>query len=171
MKMRLVLQNAYDALSSGSRYSVLIGDLRKSGNYTSIQADLQMIAPGKLDSIIIKTQHNCESSRKTYGGENFTKIAHEYLLTFRQDRLIVGFLDASLDVSRRLGRLSKANWKATIYHALRRIGGKASLSELYAVIEETAADKTKTRPNWKARIRCELQRHFTPVERGIWAIA
>ena len=171
MKMRLVMQNAYDALRAGARYSILIGDLRKSGEYTSIQADLQMMAPGKLDSIIIKTQHNCVSDRKNYANSNFTRISHEYLLTFRQDRLMVGFLDTSLAVSRRLGVLSKANWKATIHNAFRKLGEvKASLGELYAAIEETAPDTTMTRPNWKARIRAELQSHFRPIEKGVWAL-
>lgn len=170
MKMRLVMQNAYDALSHGGRFSLLVGDIRKNGEYTTLQADLKPLAPGKLESMIIKTQHNCVSDRQTYSGE-IIRIAHEYLLTFRQDRLIVGFLDASLNTSRQLGMLSKANWKATIYHALQKLGGKASLSELYAAIEETSPDKTKPRKNWQARIRCELQRHFKPVEKGVWALA
>jgi len=170
-KMRLVMQNAYDALSYGSRYSVLVGDIRKAGEYTSLQALLQPLAPGKLDSILIKTQHNCVSDRKNYGNANFIPISHEYLLTFKQDKLVIGFLDNSLKSSNYLGMLSRANWKATILYAFQKLGKKASLSDIYAVIAETEPDKIKERPHWRERVRCELQRHFTSVEKGVWAVA
>ena len=65
-KLVISLRNIYDSLSAKGTYSVLIGDLRRNGEYISIQSDLLQLAPGKLDGIIIKAQHNCFSDRKNY---------------------------------------------------------------------------------------------------------
>lgn len=170
LKMRLAMQNIYDAVAPGGHFSILVGDYRKDGKYISIQADLQMLAPGALDGILIKTQHNCVSDKTRYSGKNFIPIMHEYLLNFRKDRRVVGFLDSTLSVSRRLEMFSKANWRATIYHVLRKLGGKARLPEIYQAIAETSPDKIKTRPNWAARVRRELQIFCVSVERGVWAL-
>ncbi len=168
-KMKLAMQNIYDAVAGRGHYSILIGDIRKNGVYTSIQADLLQLAPGSLDGIIIKQQFNCESSRKTYANQNFVPIGHEYLLTFRKDLTVFGMLDTTLNISRKLQSLSNANWRAVVHSALNKLGGRAQLQEIYRVIEETAKDLTATRPNWTARVRATLQQFFTPVERGIWA--
>ena len=169
MKLQLAMQNVYESLKANAAYSILIGDLRKDGKYLSIQSDLIQIAPGRLDGIVIKTQHNCQSDRRAYSGD-FIKISHEYLLNFRRDRVVFGMLDTTLNTSRKLEMLSRANWSAIIRHALNKLGGQARLSEIYEVIESEAPQTVRPRPNWQARIRCELQRHFRPIERGVWAI-
>ena len=171
-KMTVALRNIYESLSAGGSYSVLIGDIRKNGNYISIQSDLLQLAPGKLDGVIIKAQHNCDSDRKNYSNQNsFIPIAHEFLLNFRRSSVVFGMLDTSLAVSRKLEMLSRANWNAVIQTALTKLGGKAQLKEIYEVIEDDAPRVIATRPNWQARIRASLQSHFRNVERGVWAIA
>lgn len=169
-KMKLAMQNIYDAVAGHGHYSILIGDIRKNGVYTSIQADLLQLAPGSLDGIIIKQQFNCVSDRKNYSNQNFVPIGHEYLLNFRKDLTVFGMLDTTLNVSRKLQTLSNANWKATVQSALHMLGGQAKLPEIYETIEKTSLEKTATRPNWQARVRATLQSYFTPIERGVWAM-
>lgn len=170
MKMRVAMQNIYDAVRAGANYSILIGDIRQQGKFTSIQADLIQLAPGTLEAVVIKAQHNMVSNRRSYTGK-FVPIIHEYLLNFRKEAAVFGMVDSTLQISRRLQALARANWRATVYAALRTLGGKASLPDIYKTIEETAPDKTRRRPNWQARIRAELQSSFKPVARGVWAIA
>lgn len=167
-KMSLAMNNIYDAVRAGGDFSILIGDLRRDGKYTSIQADLIQLAPGNLNNIVIKAQHNMKSLATRYSGR-FLPITHEYLLSFRKEAAFFGMIDTTLKVSRRLETLSRANWKAAIYQALNRLGGSGSLPEIYSVIEETAKDKTLARPNWQARVRAELQKNFRNLERGVWA--
>lgn len=169
-KMTVALRNIYESLNSKGSYSILIGDLRKQGEYLSIQSDLLQLAPGKLDGIIIKEQHNCVSSRKNYANQHFIPITHEYLLNFRKERLIFGMIDTTLEVSRKLEMLSRANWCAVIRTALTKLGGAAPLQQIYQVIEEDAPKTVQPRKNWQARVRCELQRHFQSVGRGIWSL-
>lgn len=169
-KMTVAMRNVYDALAGGGRYSILIGDIRRNGEYISIQSDLLQLAPGKLDGVIIKEQHNCVSDRRTYSGE-FIPISHEYLLNFRNDSIVFGMLDTSLNVSRKLEMLSRANWKAVIESALTKLGGKARLPEIYEAIEADAPQTTRPRPNWQPRVRATLQEHFKNLERGVWALA
>ena len=170
-KMTVALRNIHDSLSATGTYSVLIGDLRRNGEYISIQSDLLQLAPGKLDGVIIKAQHNCVSDRTKYSNPNFVKISPEYLLNFRNDRVVFGMVDTSLNVSRKLEMLSRANWSAVIQTALCKLGGQAELQEIYQVIEADAPQTISKRPNWQARIRATLQSHFRNVERGVWAVA
>jgi hypothetical protein len=169
IKLRSALNNIYEALAGNGRYSVLVGDVRRQGQYFSLQADLWQLAPGVGEGVIIRQQHNMVSNRTNYSGK-FIPIVHEYVLTFRKDRLLFGLLDVALEVSQRLERLSQANWRGTILKALQSLGGAAALPAIYEAIERDAPDKTKPRPNWQARVRAELQKHFVAVERGVWAL-
>lgn len=82
-KLKVALHNIYEAVRKNGHYSVQIGDLRKKGNYWSIQSDIIQIAPGKLEGVIIKVQHNCVSNRMRYSGK-FIPIMHEYILNFKK---------------------------------------------------------------------------------------
>lgn len=171
-KIEKALFNIYEATRNQGMYSVLVGDLRKDGTYISMQSDILKMAPGKLDGIIIKQQFNCVSDSRHYSGK-FVPILHEYLLNFKREGIVFGLLDATLDVSRRLGMLSDATWSALVSYALKRLGGQAPLQEIYRVIEETATPKTEslTRPNWQAKVRKVLQQKHRNLERGYWALA
>lgn len=170
-KMATALRNIYESLSANGAYSILIGDLRRNGEYISIQSDLLQLAPGKLDGVIIKAQHNVVSSRTNYSNQNFIPISHEYLLNFKNTRVVFGMIDTSLNLSRKLEMLSRANWCAVIQTALNKLGGEAPLQKIYQVIEADAPQTIAPRPNWQARIRATLQSHFRSVERGVWATA
>lgn len=78
-KLDIVNKKIYSSLPAGGRHAILIGDVRQSGVYYSLIKDMQYY--GKLDSHIIKVQHNCMSSNKTYSGK-VIQIAHEHLLVF-----------------------------------------------------------------------------------------
>lgn len=169
-KLEMALFNIYEATRSQGVYTILIGDLRRNGQYFSIQADIIKMAPGKLEGVLIKEQHNCVSDSRVYSGR-FIPIAHEYLLSFGKPGMVFGLLDATLDVSRRLKVLSDAAWDALIETALRRLGGEADLQDIYKVIEETVDDATASRPNWQAKVRQRLHFRHQNTRRGRWAIA
>lgn len=170
-KMTIAMRNIYDSLAPNGHYSILIGDLRRNGEYLSIQSDLLQLAPGKLEGVLIKQQFNCVSDRKTYKNQSFIPITHEFLLNFRNSGIVFGMVDTSLAVSRKLEMLSRANWNAVVLTALNKLGGKASLQEIYQTIEEDAPTLIEPRPNWQARVRATLQKFFNSNERGVWAIA
>lgn len=168
-KLQMALQNCYRGLRRGGHYSVLVGDVRKNGEYFCLAADLRAIAPGRLTDVLVKTQHNCVSDARSYSG-NFIKIAHEFVLSFAKEGVVFGMVDTALAASARLQMLSNANWRAVTESALRQLGGKASLQEIYDLIERNAARKTEGRPNWTAKVRQMLHRHAENVERGVWAL-
>ncbi|MBE0427778.1 MAG: hypothetical protein IBX72_14180, partial [Nitrospirae bacterium] len=129
-KLQTAFYNIYEALASNGHYSVLVGDIRKSGRLWSIQADVVKMAPGVVESIVIKEQHNCFSDKISYSGK-FIPIVHEYCINLRKDRFVIGFLDAAVKTSLDLVTLSNATWKAVVGWALKNLGGKARLQEIY----------------------------------------
>lgn len=67
--------------------------------------------------------------------------------------------------------LKVSTWRDVVAAVLDKLGGKASLSELYEAID--GHKKTKNNPHWKAKIRQTLQMGdcFTSSERGVWSVA
>jgi hypothetical protein len=78
------LKRCYDALLPGGRLAVLIGDMRRRGQYTAIIKDVLNFPYGEVRSIIIKVQHNCTSDRKFYGKLQDPPIKHEYCVVFKK---------------------------------------------------------------------------------------
>lgn len=168
-KLQMALYNIYEATRRGGMASVLIGDVRKNGDYWSIQSDIIKMSPFKLDGIVVKQQHNCVSDRTVYSGR-FIPVTHEYLLNFKKDAVIVSILDCAVNTSKSLVALNNATWRAVIEWSLRKLGGKASLDEIYAAIAENAQEKTRINPNWTAKVRQTLQKYASNVERGVWEL-
>ncbi len=170
-KMAIALKNIYRALKRGGVHGVLIGDWKRNGEYHPLGMDLRLIAPGRIEGVAIKAQHNCMSDSRSYGGKKLCRIAHEYLVWWRRTDQFFAMVDAALDISNRLRQAADANWKAVCREAVNRLGGKADLDSIYSAIEESAPQKTTKRPNWKARVRATLQEIGQSVERGVWSLA
>ena len=47
---------------------------------------------------------------------------------------------------------------------------KADLNTIYNEIEKVAASLIANNPNYKAKIRQQLQKHYNNVERGVWSL-
>ena len=47
---------------------------------------------------------------------------------------------------------------------------KADLNTIYNEIEKVAASLIANNPNYKAKIRQTLQKHYNNVERGVWSL-
>lgn len=82
--LMICLQRCYEALETGGRLAVLIGDVRRKGKYTPIVKDVLDFPHGELRSIIIKVQHNCTSDRRVYGKLEDPPIKHEYCVIFKK---------------------------------------------------------------------------------------
>ncbi|MFH1747364.1 MAG: hypothetical protein ABIG44_10015 [Planctomycetota bacterium] len=85
-RLRLCLTRCYRALVPGGRLAVLVGDVRRKGAYTPIVRDLLNMEGelGRLRSVIIKLQHNCQSDRTAYAAMEDVPIQHEYCVVFRK---------------------------------------------------------------------------------------
>lgn len=73
----------FGALNPGGRLAVLIGDLRRQGNYLPLTADVARLDRTHIESIIIKLQHNMSSNTTRYRGA-FVPIVHETVTIFRR---------------------------------------------------------------------------------------
>lgn len=160
--------NLFEATRKGGHYAIQIGDLRRAGVLYPMQAHLIAIAPGALENIIIKRQHNCVSDRKSYGNGRLIRIEHEYVCIFRRDGMVFGMFDAAMNTSDRLKTFSECTWSAVVEYALENLGGSASLDELYGFIEERASDRIKS-VHWKEKVRQTVNAVAVRLERGVYA--
>lgn len=82
-KVRSVMQNMQAALTEEGTIAVIIGDVRRNGEYFAIFNDIINMNVGVLRSVIIKKQNNCKSTGTMYRrAKYFIPIAHEYVLLF-----------------------------------------------------------------------------------------
>lgn len=167
-KSQVALMNQRDATREGGLYATLIGDMRKKGRFWSFQADYQLMMPkSELISVAIKMQHNCVSNGRSYGG-SFIPIMHEYLLVWKKASksiFAVGF-----ETAKELRSKIVATWRSIIRIALMKLGGEATLSRIYDEVAKIAGSLTTKNTHWQAKIRQQLQLHFTNVQRGVWAV-
>jgi len=132
-RLEIALMNIYDPLKQGGHYAVLVGDMRKNGEYFSWQADIIGLGIGKLRNVIIKQQHNCFSNGVQYSG-SFIPIMHEYLLIFLKDRYIVSFGQMLLQKDERVARRLAGTWKQIVFQAIQDLGGKATIEQTVKVV-------------------------------------
>ncbi len=84
--LRICLQRCYAGLVPGGRLAVLVGDVRRRGQYVPIVRDVMNWEGelGDLRAVLIKTQHNCQSDSVQYARMEDPKIQHEYCVIFKK---------------------------------------------------------------------------------------
>lgn len=84
--LALALVRCSEHLRTNGRLAVLIGDVRRRGQYYPLGREVMRLDGriGTLRSVIIKAQHNCSSDSKRYGRFEDVPIKHEYCLVFRR---------------------------------------------------------------------------------------
>ena len=170
-KSQVMLMNQREATKEGGIYCTLIGDQRGGslgkGNFRSYQADfISMMPKDELLSVAIKLQHNCLSDNRVYNG-NFVPIMHEYLIMWKKKSK--SLFAVSFDIASELQKRVATTWRNCIRVVMMKLN-KASLETIYAEVEKVAAGLIANNQNWKAKIRQTLQKHYTNVERGVWAL-
>lgn len=167
-KMNHCMMKQFASLEKGGRMFTLVGDMKRKGVLYSMLCDI--VKPGTLEQIIIKTQHNCVSDRNTYTNRNFVPIVHEYLLVTKKDNELI--IPVSMTVKRNadIRQLHSPSWR-DVLHALLKESDEMSLQELYASID--GSQKTRNNPHWKEKVRQTLQnnKYFIRTSKGIYKIA
>lgn len=167
-KSQVMLLNQREATREGGIYCTLIGDTRGNGQFRSYQADfIKMMPSSELKSVAIKLQHNCLSDGKVYSG-NFIPILHEYLLIWQKSKKTL--FAVGLETAKEIHRQIAATWRSVIRIALMKLGGSATLGKIYEEVAKIASDMIASNQHWQAKVRQQLQLHYTNVERGVWAV-
>lgn len=167
-KMNHCMMKQFAALEKGGRMFVLVGDMKRKGRLYSMIREL--ICPGTMENIIIKTQHNCWSDRQTYSG-NFVPIIHEYLLVTRKDAGLMIPVSYGRSGDYDMRSFGGQSWRDLVYSVIQDNGGKMSLQELYEALKDSA--KARGNAHWQEKIRQTVQnmKNFVRTERGCYALA
>jgi len=168
-KLDIVSCKIYNSLLNGGRHALLIGDMRKNGQYYSMIKELTWY--GDVESHIIKAQHNTVSGRIAYKNQNFIPIVHEHLIVFKKNTIWGIPMRYTKRIVKSLKESKFATWRDLVQAALQELNGETNLKALYEILEQT--DKAKNNKHYKEKIRQVLQLHdeFIPVERGVWKLA
>ena len=169
-KSQVMLFNQREATKKGGVYTTLIGDYRKKGVFHSTQSDyIQLMPKDELISVVIKAQHNTQSSFRTYRSGSFVPIMHEYLLIWkRKEATIYQVLRTKLEEYK---QTIKGTWRSVVRVALMNLNGTANLSAIYEEVLKIAEDKVRNNHHFQAKIRQTLQRYFSQVDRGVWSLS
>ena len=166
--MNYAMMKQFCALEKGGRMAVLVGDIKKKGRLYSMP--LELVKPGTLENIIIKTQHNCFSDQVSYSGR-FIPILHEYVVIVRKDApLLYPILMARTQMVD-IRDMPGATWRDVVAAVLETCKEAVSLSYIYSQIEPHK--KAQKNQWWREKVRQTLQcspKHFIHVSRGMWAL-
>lgn len=163
------MMKQFCALEKGGRMAVLVGDIKKRGKLYSMICEL--IKPGTLENVIIKTQHNCFSGNTQYSG-NFIPILHEYLLLLRKDAPLAYPVLTTYTCQVDIRDMAGATWRDVVADVLEGFKGETDLSGIYAEVEKY--QRAKNQQFWKEKIRQTLQYHtdiFSSPRRGVWTLS
>ncbi|HGM8086374.1 TPA: DNA adenine modification methylase [Pseudomonas aeruginosa] len=164
--LELAIMNIHAAMEKGGHYGILMGNLRRGGEYYNLSSLVERVTPGKLVDEIIKTQHNCVSDRRQYRG-NIVRISHEKLLVFKKDKHELFFLAT---VEQRAAAMKGITWRAAVRQLL--LGGKElSLKELYKAIEPYAQSRDNSHVEAKVRQVVQNPKYFERVSAGVYRLA
>lgn len=165
--LELAVMNIHDACETKGHYGILMGNLRRNGEYYNLSSLVERIAPGKLVDEIIKVQHNCVSDSRTYR-KPLVRIGHEKLLVFRRDLRGASLYFITV-AHQRATNLIDITWRSAVRRILQ--GKTMALEAIYRAMEPYA--KQRANNNWQAKIRQVLQdsRYFTRIEVGVYALA
>lgn len=158
----------YASLNRAGRMAILVGDIKKRGKLYSMVLD--MLKPGTLENIIIKTQHNCFSDNIDYKGK-FIPIVHEYLVIIRKDDSYIIDMKRNVDTKIDIRDTLKTPWKDIVASVLEKLGKKATLDQIYREIE--GHKRAQANQYWKEKVRQTLTTYkniFYPQQRGLWAL-
>ncbi len=145
-KLFVGLERLSEYLTENGILVLLIGDVRKQGEYYPLGAYVQVFRRKELKAKLIKVQHNVMSLSKRYSGK-FIPIMHEEVLVLRGTRHLT--------------------WQELVLRTLKELGGEVSLKELYEAIAKHP--KRLSNPTYKDTVRRTLQESSaTPVDRGLW---
>jgi hypothetical protein len=168
--LQLLLLNQRTATRIGGYYATLLGDLRRKGSYTSLQAKAITGMPeDELAAVLIKAQHNMTSNSRDY---NLTmpRIEHEYILVWqKKERSGLSLIKTLVAQSQ---KVIAGSWRNVVKLVLMGLGGQANLETIYRAVAYQAADKLAANQHWKAKVRQTLQRstEFASCERGTWVL-
>lgn len=165
-KLNFVIKKLYMALRKDGRLAILVGDIRQSGKFYSMQSDIMKI--GEFESFIVKAQHNCVSDTRTYS-KPFIPIVTESLLVFRKDDIfMIPFaktLTNTFDVEKKDD--ISLTWHHLVRMTMESMGGKSQLKDLYDRLERHP--KSQKNAHYKDRIRATIHEHkdqYLPCEDG-----
>jgi hypothetical protein len=177
-KLQMAMLNMRDSVVPAGFYGIVIGDCRKRGSYSSYQAEcIARMPKGELKAVLIKAQHNVQSSGKSYGHMALPYIMHEYILLWqRPDMKVVSSMLGTLStIANEVQNRLRGTWKSVVWNVLVELGGKATLGELYDAVAKSAPEKLATNPDhWRPKVRqtlIEYKDAFAASERGQWTLA
>lgn len=167
-KLNLVQAKLITSLRKGGHIAILVGDVKKKGVLYSIQKDMDWY--GQPLSVMIKHQYNMMSDKHVYGG-NLIKIAHEYCIIFRRDDCYILPVKTVRQINYDLRQSTKISWHDVVLAALEKLGGQATLEQLYSEID--GHKKTETNKFWREKVRQVLQQYkeFQNQARGEYMLA
>ena len=153
-KMTMALVNQRQAVKGGGWYGTIVGDLRRQGQYYSIQAEIQArMDRTEYKATLIKEQHNVFSGGKEYAGLRMPRIMHEYILLWQKKE--PGMMIRVVEQNER--RL-KDTWNVIVKYALMTLRGEGELKDIYSVVERSAPEKVKGNPHWEEKVRQVVQK-------------
>jgi len=165
--MNYCMMKQYSSLQKGGRMAVLVGDIKKKGKLYSMLFEL--VKPGTLENVVIKTQHNCSSGSTRYSG-NFIPIVHEYLLLLKKDDALIIPVLITQQRNADIRDIDCSTWRNVVSAVMESFPDTSCLENIYSKID--GHKKCSNNKHWKEKVRQTLQIYpeFVSTDKGKWQL-
>ena len=163
-----VIMKYYSAMKSGSKLSVLVGEIRRNGNYYSMMNDI--VKPGRMEQMLVKLQNNTMSGGRSYSGN--VKFLTMYEMMYVVEKASEYFIRFQLPQTHEVdARDSKSiTWRNLIAAVLRENGGELHEKEIYEELKDHKKAKSNNHSYEKIRQTLQLNREFQRVAPGTYRL-
>ncbi|MCD0174439.1 hypothetical protein IHN32_00515 [Deinococcus sp. 14RED07] len=163
-KLALALLNQRDATREHGVYGLILGDLRRGGEYHALASDIQAYLPRReRRAILIKAQHGVQSAGRQYAPLRFGRVTHETIVLYERLKGDVYFALGCAVAQQQT--VSAGTWKAVLRLCLQQLPRTFTVQQAYAAVLNAAPERVRESQHWQAKIRQTLGR--LPEVRGL----
>lgn len=163
-----VIMKYYSAMKSNSKMGILVGEVRRNGQYYSMMND--MVKPGRTEQMFVKLQNNCMSTGKTYN-RKVTLTMYEMMIVI--EKMSEFFFSYMLPTKHELDARDSLSitWRNLLVSVMRN-SGKTEIheKELTDIIRNHKKAQNNKNPDAKVRQTLQINPEFIRVRPGVYKL-
>lgn len=147
-----IIMKYYASMKAGAKLAVLVGEVRRNGQYYSMMNDL--VKPGRMEQMYVKLQHHCTSDGRRYS-KKITLTAYEMMYVI--EKVSEFFFSYILPKRHQIDARDSKNitWRSLVAAVIRNAQKPLHEKDIYETLR--FHKKAQSNNHLEAKIRQTLQ--------------
>lgn len=163
-----VIMKYYSAMKSNSKMGILVGEVRRNGQYYSMMNDL--VKPGRTEQMFVKIQNNCVSDGRKYN-RKVTLTMYEMMIVI--EKMSEFFFSYVFPQKHEIDARDSMSitWRNLVVAIMRNSGLKEMHEkDILAMVIDHKKAKNNKHPDAKIRQTLQMYDEFVRVRPGVYRL-